>query len=122
RRDPAGVGHPGRRPPAAPSLGSMHEGARRRLARGLGVLVATGALATPACGTGEEGQGPGTAAARPAGLRPELLTLEEARARPVLGMDVRVQPVVGPADLDVTRLDGPCGGSVGLPTLGGSQV
>jgi hypothetical protein len=86
---------------------------RSRRAAGIVVTVLAG-LAAACAGTPEVpgAGGPGTTAVA---LRAEPLALAELRARPALGFDVRVQPVLDPAQLDPAALAAPCGGTIVLP-------
>jgi hypothetical protein len=84
--------------------------------RRVGALVALAAVPGLACGSGD-GAGPGGSptAVPISSLRAEPLTVDEVRAQAGLGLDVRLQPVLDPTDLDLAGLPVPCQGAVGLP-------
>jgi hypothetical protein len=84
--------------------------------RRVGVVLVVVLGCTPDSGSPapSAGSAPPATPAVPA-LRIEPLTVDELRARPALGIDVRAQPVVDPAEVDVARIDVPCVGPVPLP-------
>jgi hypothetical protein len=108
-----------------PAWVARTSGSARPGTRGAAVVLAGLTVLAAACGDGASpppsppASEPATVPARPA-LGTDLLDVAELRARPGFGMDVRVQPVLGPGDLDVAALTGPCGAPLGLARPTGS--